>query len=426
MKHIILWIIALATFISCQEDQPDRVLKPSNLDSQFFTIHPDRDTILWGKGGTQLIIKANTLAKTAADGTVTIELKEALTKADMVKGGLVTQTVDGQILESGGMVFLEVDPAQKINGEGIGVQVPTGSINDQMQLFTLENSRDPQSGWKVVGDVKSEPTAVQIANGKKLFKTYCASCHNTDLRQILTGPALGNVHLFRELEWLIEFTNNSQQMIAGGDTLARCVWNQWKPVQMQDFDSTLTRTEIIDIYRFIQNESAVQQIGPTEVEFVMECEIRDVNQIEGFVFYSVNSYGSLDTIKSFSYMLKAEQFGWINIDYFLRTRADNLEEAERFIVEIIGEKEYDFYEGYVVFQSRNIVLPLYQSGDFYSTWGKEKILLPVGEKVYLVAMALNNGYWFGAKEVTIGQKNRHQLEVHPSSEGEIQQFVEGL
>ncbi len=58
-----------------------------------------------------------------------------------------------------------------------------------------------------------------IEEGKTLFRNYCASCHNKNMKDDLTGPALGGV----EERWadyppedLYRWIRNSQAMINEG------------------------------------------------------------------------------------------------------------------------------------------------------------------------------------------------------------------
>ncbi len=92
-----------------------------------------------------------------------------------------------------------------------------------------------------------------IEAGKTLFRNNCASCHNKNMKQDLTGPALGGV----EERWadypeedLYRWIRNSQAMIGEGHPRAVEVWDQWKPVQMQNF-LNLSDEDIANILGYI-------------------------------------------------------------------------------------------------------------------------------------------------------------------------------
>ncbi len=74
--------------------------------------------------------------------------------------------------------------------------------------------------------------------GKELFVANCASCHNKNMKDNLTGPALGGT----EERWaayprkdLYSWIRNSQAMIAAGHPRATELWAKWKPTAMNNF-----------------------------------------------------------------------------------------------------------------------------------------------------------------------------------------------
>jgi cytochrome c2 len=91
--------------------------------------------------------------------------------------------------------------------------------------------------------------------GKEIFTNNCASCHNKNMKDPLTGPALGGV----EARWakfprkdLYSWIRNSQALIASGHPRAVEVWNQWKPTQMQNFTG-LTDEQIESMLLYIDD-----------------------------------------------------------------------------------------------------------------------------------------------------------------------------
>jgi len=95
-----------------------------------------------------------------------------------------------------------------------------------------------------------------VAAGKALFKNQCASCHNKNMKDDLTGPALGPA----EANWadypqedLYNWIKNSQAMIAAGHPRATELWNTWKPTVMTSFP-TLTDADIANVLAYIEFE----------------------------------------------------------------------------------------------------------------------------------------------------------------------------
>jgi len=83
-----------------------------------------------------------------------------------------------------------------------------------------------------------------IENGKQLFNSNCASCHKLDKKAI--GPALGDVTERRELDWLIKWIQNNQELRASGDQQAIEVFEEYNGSVMPAFPG-LSEQDIKDI-----------------------------------------------------------------------------------------------------------------------------------------------------------------------------------
>lgn len=102
--------------------------------------------------------------------------------------------------------------------------------------------------------------APTVEEGKNLFIANCASCHNKNMKDNLTGPALGGT----EERWsafprkdLYAWIRGSQAMIAAGHPRAVELWNKWKPSQMNNFPG-LTDEQIESMLLFINAEYTKQ------------------------------------------------------------------------------------------------------------------------------------------------------------------------
>jgi len=89
--------------------------------------------------------------------------------------------------------------------------------------------------------------------GKELFIANCASCHNKNMKDNLTGPALSGV----EDRWsafprkdLYAWIRNSQALIATGHPRATELWVKWKPTLMNNF-TALTDEQIESVIMYI-------------------------------------------------------------------------------------------------------------------------------------------------------------------------------
>lgn len=100
----------------------------------------------------------------------------------------------------------------------------------------------------------SAVTAANLDNGKELFKANCATCHNKNMTDKLTGPpintGLANWSAYPKAD-LYNWIRNSQAMVAQGHPQAVKAWNEYKPTVMTAFP-TLTDENIDDILAYAE------------------------------------------------------------------------------------------------------------------------------------------------------------------------------
>jgi mono/diheme cytochrome c family protein len=92
-----------------------------------------------------------------------------------------------------------------------------------------------------------------IEDGKTIFMSRCAACHNVN--KTLTGPALAGVDQRRSMEWIIKFVNSSQTLVKNGDKDAISVFQKFNKVPMPDHPD-LTEDNIKSIVDYIKSEAA--------------------------------------------------------------------------------------------------------------------------------------------------------------------------
>lgn len=142
-------------------------------------------------------------------------------------------------------------------------------------LFSLPAAaQDTQEG--TAADASAPAGAADVDAGKTLFRNYCATCHNKNMKDNLTGPALGGM----EERWadypredLYSWIRNSQAMINAGHPRAVELWNEWKPTVMNNFN--LTNQEIDNIIAYVDyvytgKDKAEAAGGPGAVPVVPE------------------------------------------------------------------------------------------------------------------------------------------------------------
>ena len=92
-----------------------------------------------------------------------------------------------------------------------------------------------------------------VDEGKALFKANCAQCHNKNMKDDLTGPALGGINerWSGKEDLLYDWIRNSQEVIASGDEYANEIYNKWGKSLMNPFPN-LTDEQIANMLFYIQ------------------------------------------------------------------------------------------------------------------------------------------------------------------------------
>ena len=100
--------------------------------------------------------------------------------------------------------------------------------------------------------------------GKTIFTSRCASCHNVN--KLVVGPALAGVHERRSLDWIVKFVHSSQSLVKSGDPDAVALFNKFNKIPMPDHPD-LTEDNIKSIVEYIKvEEKAAEETLPVKVE----------------------------------------------------------------------------------------------------------------------------------------------------------------
>jgi len=415
----------LGAFVFCKNDaNDDGAFSPKNIESEYFKVKAGKDTTLVTKQGVVIEIPAQTFFKREPNATVTLEVKTALTHGDMIIGGLSTVDSSGALLESGGMVFMDAEPRQPINPDfPIRVKIPAESLNPAMRTFRLSDEKNPSAGWIETAPLANAENLSAAAQGQQLFATHCKSCHSDDFRQPLTGPPLGNIHLYRSAKWLRAYTRDSQKMTKEGDPIASCLWSFWKPVLMPSFPQ-MTDEEIDAIYSYIASESAMQGIMLDEISDISNCRLLDQGHVhEGDLPATMPGDSIIVPVKF--YELQFREFGWVNVDCF---STENMAEVGAFEISVVKPELAGSMEIIVAFAGRKTVVMTEFDGKGYrlmNSGGKPKIRLPLGELVRIVGSGQDKTgkYWFGEMDAEVRETNQVTLTFRESSKDELYRYV---
>jgi mono/diheme cytochrome c family protein len=299
MKKIYLCALLLTVLAACQPKKLKQnvIFRPDALETQKHLIDISRDTLLVLKGGSRLNIKKGCIS-TPQGNLVGIEVKEALTLPEMAKAGLHTR-IGTQAASSAGVLSFKFSTTNAKLVCPLEAQIPTDRIEPNAKVYSAEAKAGENIEWTnpqpLTNTGQNEAQNSQL-RGKKLYNQLCQNCHfiadkddfaptgegkpqpnyykqsNQRPRAILIQTPvldsleqvnkvrvrLAHMYKYRTEEWLKNFTQNSQKMIAEGDEAAICVSTLYGN-KMPNFEQ-LSEKEIADIYNYIEAESERQKL----------------------------------------------------------------------------------------------------------------------------------------------------------------------
>lgn len=119
-------------------------------------------------------------------------------------------------------------------------------------IFTAENNMEPVP---ICGN-SAVPRSRKLQNGKDLFTANCASCHNKNMKDNMTGPALSGVRQrwsqYPEKD-LYDFIRTPQRMIRKGHPRAKAIWKEYRPTRMGNFKD-LSDSDIAALLDYIESQ----------------------------------------------------------------------------------------------------------------------------------------------------------------------------
>ena len=122
-----------------------------------------------------------------------------------------------------------------------------GILTCVLAFSSLLSSAAPKIETSATGLEVTEET---IKNGETLFKAKCQACHQLERRT--TGPALAGVTERREMDWLIKWIRNNNELRQSGDADAIAIYNEYNGTAMNVFED-LSDVEIKSILMYTEN-----------------------------------------------------------------------------------------------------------------------------------------------------------------------------
>jgi cytochrome c551/c552 len=103
-------------------------------------------------------------------------------------------------------------------------------------------------------------SAPPVDDGKKIFTSRCASCHNVN--KVVLGPALAGVTDRHSEDWIIKFVHSSQTVIKSGDHAAVTLYEKFNKIPMPDHPD-LSSENIQGILAYIKSETKSPVLAPS-------------------------------------------------------------------------------------------------------------------------------------------------------------------
>ncbi|HRE98494.1 MAG TPA: KH domain-containing protein [Flavobacteriales bacterium] len=177
MKHLTTYLsfLILVFFLSCggsktetnefsEQKSNDTLL---SFNKQIFTIAASSDSVIIGEKGTKIKLLAGSLQNPMGEiysGSVSIELIEFYDLSEMVINNLSTETTDGKLLSTGGMVYVNFldsinSQLSLIDGKGYELWFKKSDTLDKREMHLFKGEWDKEDSpclkWE-----KSEDTLI--------------------------------------------------------------------------------------------------------------------------------------------------------------------------------------------------------------------------------------------------------------------------
>lgn len=187
MKMKQLWVMGAVAvsvaMVSCKKDQaPITYPTPSGntsslgsfLDAQapqmqFFTLNASTGGVVTGQNGTILNVAPNSFmipGGSVVSGNVTIQMKEVLSKEDMLFSGKMPVASNGQMLISGGEIFLKAfqgsTELQLVPNAQVFLSVPSSAPSGSMMEFYSDDT--DTSSWNLTDSTNLTTTWDSTSN----------------------------------------------------------------------------------------------------------------------------------------------------------------------------------------------------------------------------------------------------------------------
>lgn len=167
MRYL-LFAIGITIFSCNPEDHREWLPNDSPTPIQVFSILASRDTTLIGFNGTVLKVKANSFQYSTGEdvqGKIELRVQEFYTKWDFIKNRLSTVTVDGKLLQSSGMLFIQAKSDTSTLGLRIDhpmtIMFPRVVNARTANLFSGQKGPNEEMRWNLLESVHNDTLVIR-------------------------------------------------------------------------------------------------------------------------------------------------------------------------------------------------------------------------------------------------------------------------
>jgi len=356
----------------------NKVYCDNNIKSQSFKIDGSRDTSVVTENGTTYRIYSNSLVdsnNSITSAIINLEIKEALSPIDFIMANLTT-TSEGEILESGGMIYLNATSNGKqlhiMKDKEIGVMLPDDSLMNGMSIY---------EGEKVNGVINWEnPEPVMNNELKSLERSF------TTITYYHIGDSTASDEEQKKVDdWL---------WIAG----------------RKSGDKVTIGQSQIEILSFSKNVVSIRE----SVNGVFKQDVI-INKGENGFVEDFNT----------NYIFSVKKLGWANID---RLYSNPKSEEIDIIVTVDNSEEFGYVFTSLILPEYSMYIPGYQkkNNNFnFSHNDSEKMVLPIGAKATVMATAYKGDTpYFCVKNIIIDNKLDLSMNLKKTSLVELKKELE--
>lgn len=404
---------------------------------QIFTVKSDEDKTITCEEGTKITVNANSFVTETGKpvkGDIKIQLKEYYKTSDMLLANLTTTSND-EILETGGMIYIEAfnngEKCELKKGATIEIAFPTKDKKDDMELFTGNWTSD-ELNWtagrtqfvitkekEIFANVETKP---EFPGGEQKLKEFFSNKVKYPVYAMENGIQ-GTVHVGLTVNESGEI--EEVQIVRGVnpsiDTAAISAVRQmpkWTPGKHKGKN---VKVRIYIPIKFtlgkkssygISNQITVDTIknwidGETaeRIEFAEDFE-KNMND---------ENLGNAEMSEVSRYIFSSSNLGWINCDRFYKDNSPRV----TYFVNIGNSKQVDIK---IVFNNIKSILTGSTRGGMYTFDN-----VPTGQSVTLIAVKYeNNQYYLAVKKTKISKDGEPKLDFEPVTMARLKTEMEKL